>query len=147
MAKDDTDLLSEMDNQRSDEVIDLLGEIDDEDDTRAWRPEPGDGVQGTVLSLGTRASDFPAADGSVTMCPVVTLQTANGDKVRITAFQSVLRGAIEEAAPQVGDLFAAKYFGKVTNKKGTGSYHSYRVAVRRATVAAGSGKPGGKPPF
>jgi hypothetical protein len=143
--KDSTDLLAEMDTAPSGDVIDLLGEIDEGDDAKAWMPETGDGVQGTVVSLGTRPSDYPAADGSIIQCPVVTLETTAGEKVRITAFQSVLRGAIQEAEPRVGDLFAAKYFGKISNKKGTGSYHSYKVAVRRGLVTAGSGP--AKAPF
>jgi hypothetical protein len=133
-----TDLLAEIDQPNSDSY-DLLGEIDEGGDgATAWMPAAGEGVQGTIVAMGTRPSDYPAADGSIIQCPVITLQTAAGDKVRITAYQSVLRGAIQEANPQVGDLFAAKYFGKVTNKKGTGSYHSYKVACRPVARTAGS---------
>ena len=138
-TKKNDDLLADLNADTPDGVIDLLGEIDEEGDAKAWMPEAGEGVQGTVISLGTRVSDYLAQDGSTIQCPVVTLETAGSEKVRITAFQSVLRDAIKEANPQVGDLFAAKYFGKVTNKKGTGSYHSYKIAVRKATVTAGVG--------
>lgn len=134
----ETDLLADLGPDMQDGVIDLLGEIDEGDDAKSWRPDPGEGVQGTVVALGTRPSDYPAQDGSIIQCPVVTLETTDG-KVRITAFQSVLRGAIQEANPQVGDLFAAKYFGLISNKKGTGTYHSYKVACRRQTVTAGVG--------
>lgn len=114
------------------EVVDLLDSIDEEDDAEPWIPEEaGEGVQGTVLKLGKTKSDFTPEP-----IPVVTIAVANGDKVRVTGFQSVLRREIEDADPQPGDTFAVKYFGQKAVKKGTGSYHHFKVAVSRGTAPA-----------
>lgn len=123
-------------------AFDLLDGLSEDDDSEPWMPEnAGDGVQGTVLSRSVTRSDYTPEP-----IPVLVVEQANGSKLRVTGYQSVLRKEIEDADPQPGDLFAAKYFGQKTNKKGTGSYHHFKVAVRR-----GNGKPaaaaGGPVPF
>lgn len=125
------DLLSNLtEDSTGAEVIDLLADMD-EGGAPAWvAKEAGDGVQGTVLSLGSVKSSYKdATTGTFPDCPVVTLRQPDGKEIRVTGFQSVLRNEIEKAAPQVGDLFAAKYFGLKDGKGGT-SYHHYKVAVR-----------------
>lgn len=123
-----TDLLAGMDDDTAAVTAggDLLGEISEDDDAESWMPDnAGEGIQGTVLSRRLTKSDYTPDP-----IPVVVLGTETGKK-RITAFHSVLRREIEDNDPQPGDLMAAKYFGKKSNKKGTGSYEHYRVVVRK----------------
>ncbi|MFC6017774.1 hypothetical protein ACFP2T_16355 [Plantactinospora solaniradicis] len=125
------DLLDSMTEDSTNQPIDLLADLD-EGGAPAWMPkESGDGVQGTVISIGSTKSKFPdTATGQFPDCPVITLRQTDGSEIRVTAYQSILRKEINDAGVQVGDLFAAKYFGKKDNKAGTGSYHHYKVAVR-----------------
>lgn len=128
MAKDD--LFDEID---SDEEADLLDSID-EDDSEGWVPsEVGEGIQGVVLKVGETRSDF-----SDEMAPTVTIETATGEKFRIIGFGAVLRREIVDADPHPGDLFAAKYFGEKTIKKGKWAgkkYKHFGIAVRRRQPA------------
>ncbi|MBM0277238.1 hypothetical protein [Micromonospora tarensis] len=87
-------------------------------------------MQGTVVSIGSTKSNYKDESGNFPDCPVITLRKADGGEVRVTAYQSILRKEINDSGVQVGDLFAAKYFGKKANKSGTGEYHHYKVAVR-----------------
>jgi ribA/ribD-fused uncharacterized protein len=135
-TKKNDDLLADLDADTPDGVIDLLGEIDEDDDAEAWRPEPGDGIQGTVLVRKTTTSDYVSD-----VIPVVVLQTPTGKKFRIIGYHKVLRDEITEIDPQPGDLFGCKYFGKKENKKGTGAYEHYKAAGRKATVTAGTKAP------
>jgi hypothetical protein len=132
--KDSADLLAELDTD-SGEVIDLLGEIGEGDDAAAWRPEVGEGIQGTVTARQTTTSDYVSDT-----IPVVVLDTPQG-RFRIVGYHKVLRDQINEIDPQPGDLFACKYFGKKANKKGTGEYEHYKAAGRKATVVAGQKVP------
>jgi hypothetical protein len=117
---------------------DLLGEID-EDDSEGWVPEKvGEGVQGEVIKVGETRSDF-ARDGEDPMVPTVTIKTKTGEKYRIIGYGAVLKREMQDADPQVGDLFAIKYFGDKLVKKGKWAgkpYKHFGVAVRRATRPA-----------
>jgi hypothetical protein len=117
---------------------DLLGEID-EDDSEGWVPEnPGEGIQGEVIKVGETRSDF-ARDGEDPMVPTVTIKTKTGEKYRIIGYGAVLKREMQDADPQVGDLFAIKYFGDKTVKKGKWAgkpYKHFGVAVRRAARPA-----------
>lgn len=134
------DLLDSIGNGDNGEVVDLLDGLGEGSDANAWVPtEAGQGIQGTVLAVGTTTSEYTSDP-----IPVVTLETAAGDKVRVTGYQSVLRREIEEAAPQRGDLFAVKYLGRKSTKDGKREFHAYKAATRRG---AGSRAGSGKPPF
>lgn len=126
MAKKD-DLFDEIDGVEGDE--DLLESID-EDDSEGWVPsEAGEGIQGVVVKVGETRSDF-----SDEMAPTVTIETSEGAKFRIIGYGAVLRREIIDADPQPGDLFAAKYFGEKTIKKGKWAgkkYKHFGIAVRR----------------
>lgn len=143
--KAEPDLLADLsdDMKRDGAPADLLAEITEDNDADAWMPKDADeGVQGTVVKRSLTKSDFTSDP-----IPVVVIDTADGKRLRVTGFQSVLRREIEDADPQVGDLFAVKYFGVKENKKGTGKYHHFKVGVRR-----GAGQPvitgaSSKPPF
>ena len=131
------DLLNNLTEDSNTEVIDLLADLG-EDDAPAWMPKAsGEGVQGTVVSIGSIKSKYPdAATGQFPDCPVITLRQTDSSEIRVTAYQSILRKEIQDAGVQVGDLFAAKYFGLKDNKAGSGSYHHYKVAVRPAPRTA-----------
>lgn len=139
------DLLENLtDDTKANQVVDLLDSLD-EGGAPAWiAREAGDGVQGTVVSISSTKGKFVDAEsGQLPDCPVITLRKADGGEVRVTGFQSILRKEINEAGVQVGDLFAAKYFGKKTGKSGT-EYHHYKVAVRpgpRTAPVPAQGRP------
>lgn len=138
------DLLSELSDDTKPEAgtavetVDLLDEIEKTGDAKGWQPEEGGGVEGVVVSRSVTKSDFTTEP-----IPVVVLRTDAGELWRVVGFQSVLRREIEDADPRIGDRFAAKYFGKRDNKKGTASYHHYKVACRRAAKP----QPAEPPPF
>jgi hypothetical protein len=112
------------------EVVDLLAGIDADGDAKAWRPEPGQGIQGVVVKLGSTKSDYTPDP-----IPVVTVRTDEGELFRVTGYQTVLRREIEDAAPRVGGRFAAKYFGlKDAQKAGAKPYHHYKAAASAPTA-------------
>ncbi|HYJ33775.1 MAG TPA: hypothetical protein VE326_11200 [Candidatus Binatia bacterium] len=136
------DLLDSLGNDAPDGVVDLLDGLGEGADASAWMPtEAGQGVQGTVVAVSKTTSEYVSDP-----IPVITLETATGEKVRVTGYQSVLRREIEEVDPQRGDLFACKYLGRKSTKDGKREFHAYKAAVRRGagTRAASTGN---KPPF
>lgn len=136
------DLLDSIGNGDNGEVVDLLAGLGEGSDAEAWMPNTaGQGVQGTVVAVGTTTSEYTSEP-----IPVVTIETDGGDKVRVTGYQSVLRREIEECAPQRGDMFAVKYLGKKTTKDGKREFHAYKAATRRG-AGAGARSGGGKAPF
>lgn len=105
-----------------------------EDDSEGWVPtEKGESLSGIVVKVGEVRSDF-AKPGEDPMVPTVTVQTRDGSKYRVIGYGSVLGREIRDAAPQVGDLFAVKYFGEKPIKKGAYAgkmYKHFSVGVRR----------------
>ena len=122
-----------------DEADDLLNTVQ-EDDSEGWVPaEKGEYLSGIVVKVGETRSDF-ARDGEDPMCPTVTVQTRNGDKYRVIGFGAVLKREIIDHDPQVGDLFAVKYWGEKLIKKGKYAgkpYKHFSVAVRKAGARRG----------
>jgi hypothetical protein len=111
---------------------DLLNTVQ-EDDAEGWVPtEKGESLAGVVVKVGETRSDF-ATKGEDPMVPTITVKTREGDKFRVIGFGSVLKREIEDADPQVGDLFAVKYWGEKPIKKGPyagKNYKHYTVAVK-----------------
>jgi hypothetical protein len=140
-AKTEPDLLGGLgEDTPNGEVVDLLDGLGDGDDATAWMPtEAGEGIQGTVISVGRTTSEYTPDP-----IPVVTIETAAGEKYRITAYQSILRREIEDVDPQRGDLFAAKYLGRKDTKDGKRSFHAYKVALRPGKRTGDSGQ---RPPY
>jgi hypothetical protein len=120
-----------------DEADDLLNSVQ-EDDAEGWVPtEKGESVSGIVVKVGETRSDF-AAPGQDPMVPTVTVKTRDGSKYRVIGYGSVLRREIEDNDPQVGDVFAVKYWGEKPIKKGPyagKNYKHYTVAVRKSAAA------------
>lgn len=111
---------------------DLLNTVQ-EDDAEGWVPtEKGESLSGIVVKVGETRSDF-AKPGEDPMVPTVTVLTREGDKYRVIGFGSVLKREIEDADPQVGGLFAVKYWGEKPIKKGPfagKNYKHYTVAFK-----------------
>lgn len=105
---------------------DLLEDLDDTD-APMWRPEPGEGVQGVVVSRHQVPSKY---DGQPPT-EVVVLRLADSSQVAIFGSRSRSRAEIVDKDPQVGDTFAMKYFGAKPKAKGEGEFHQYKAAVRR----------------
>lgn len=129
MAKASSDDLLDVIAGDEDDEGDLLDSIDEED-SEGWVPEEaGEGVQGVVLKIGETRSDF-----SDQAAPTVTIETSEGEKLRVIGYGTVLRREILDADPKPGDLFAVRYFGEKPIKKGPfagKTFKHYKVAVRR----------------
>lgn len=111
---------------------DLLNQVE-EDDSEGWNPKEPSGISGWVTKVDSTRSDF-AADGEDPNVPTITIQTKDGDKYRIIGFASVLKREITDKNPQVGDIFAVKYFGEQILKTGKFAgrpFKNYGVAVVR----------------
>jgi hypothetical protein len=121
-SQDDVDaLFAEAEaSKMSDEDFDFEDLLDQvvEDDSEGWVPtEPGEGISGVIVAIGTQRSDFAKA-GEDPNCPTWTLQTKDGSKFRVIGFGTVLRREMEDSGASVGDRAAVKYFGKRVNKSG-----------------------------
>lgn len=126
-----SDLLNEMDGANP--LDSLLEDVENEDTTPSWTPDEPEAVAGTIVNVGSTKSDYH--DRPV---PTWTIKQADGENVRIAGFRSVLEREMNEAAAEVGDLVAVKYFGKQLKKnakpgsKNTQDYfQKYRVITRK----------------
>lgn len=124
--KDDGPAVSAADD---DEVFDLLDGLS-EDEGTPWIPDDEDdpspeGIQGRVTYVGEVASDYGPE-----MCPLITLEAADGTVWSVRGYSTVLRNQISKADPKVGDLMACRFFGVKQGK--TREYKNYKVAVKRA---------------
>lgn len=109
-------------------------------DAEAWYHAEGDGIYGTVLSIGVGTGDYGAH-------PIITIRVKegenstetpeNGDSQTIEpgdirawfVFGMVANGKVAESAPQVGDVVAAKYLGTKETRDGKQEYKKYGFAV------------------
>lgn len=93
-----------------------------------WDPKtPGATISGVVLKMGELATDF----GRVLF---VDLWTGGTGRVRIRAYGSPLRHAIESVAPLVGDRLAVWFDGEQVFKSGRfvgKTYKAYSANVQR----------------
>lgn len=79
-----------------------------EGDAPVWWPgEPGASVTGVVVRMG----QLPAEAFSPEPIPFVDLWLGHLDRVRIKAYGSTIRRALEAAAPQVGDTLTVTFEG------------------------------------
>lgn len=129
-----SDLLAEMDGNGTDPLAGLLEEVSNEDSTPSWQPSEPEAVAGTLVKTATVTSDYH--DRPV---PVWTVKQSDGELIRVAGFRSVLEREMNEAGPELGDLVAVKYFGRMLKKnakpgsKNTQDYfQKYRVITRKA---------------
>lgn len=92
-----------------------------------WVPtNPGDTVSGVVLRTGTLATDFGPA-------PFVDLWTGGNGRIRVKAFGSSIRHALDQAAVHLGDRLEIRYDGTRETKTrfGMQPYKMFSADVRR----------------
>jgi hypothetical protein len=98
---------------------------------QAWRPSAGDMVDGTVVKLLARESDFG-------IYPIVIMDTGEPQYIAIHAFHTILRDALRELKTKPSDELVVVYQGKTQSNKPYGedaetkkklyrSYHNYLV--------------------
>lgn len=113
-------------------MSDLLETIPDVDPEN-WIPEPGDGVEGTVIERYDSPDQFHEGE----LVPTVVVRTDDDEYWSITGYRAGLRSEILKNDPEIGDRFAAKYVGAVPIKNGKykgKDFHKYRTAVRRGNT-------------
>lgn len=93
-------------------ITDLL-----EQNPETWAPKVGDVVEGTIVDLTDRTSDFGTY-------PIVTIDTGDG-LVVFHAFHTVPRNKLKEQRAQTGDKIGVKYLGKPKGKE----YENYRIII------------------
>ena len=82
----------------------------------AWRPEPGDTITGTVVTIRARETEYGKH-------PVVILNTGEENYTAVHAFHGVLKNKLFELKPGPGTRLTVGYQGKVDGKERP--YHSY----------------------
>lgn len=89
-------------------------------DCETWKPEPGDILLGRVV-------DLDEAGNRNGVYPVVIVQCEDGRRFAWHAAPTVAQYELSHAGPQVGDLLAVRYEGKVSGGRHDGGYHSFTV--------------------
>lgn len=93
-------------------------------DPQPWTPDVGDSVLGTVIEVDERLSEYGPY-------PAITVETDDGEEFIIAAYHTALRNEIGRHDIRPGDIFGARYGGKVESKSGGSSYHAYRCVYER----------------
>jgi hypothetical protein len=95
-----------------------------DNESEAWKPEPGDKLVGIVTNIEIVDSKFGGK------YPVVEVST--DDTVRVFhAFHTVAKNQLRRAKPQVGEPIAIKFLGDHVN-----GYKDYRIRVERPGAVA-----------
>lgn len=104
---------------------------------KAWRPQPGDMIDGVVVKMLRRESEH-TPDG---VYPVLIIDTKDGAYTAVHAFHSLLLEQLREVKTGPGDEVTIVYQGRVESKNDavdkdpeTGqrrkrSYHSYLLVT------------------
>lgn len=97
---------------------------------KAWRPNPGDMLQGTVVKMLARESDYG-------VYPVVVMDTGDEGYTAVHAFHTILKDALRELKTTTGDDLTIVYEGKLESRNAAGknedgtekkrTYHNYFV--------------------
>jgi hypothetical protein len=100
---------------------------------KAWRPDEGDMVSGTVITLLKRDN------GEFKPYPVVILNTGEPGYVAVHAFHTLLFEQLKEIKAKAGDEFTIVYEGRVTSKKLDSkgeprTYHNYILVSNGETA-------------
>lgn len=138
MVTKGNDLLAGLKDGKNDVAPrDLLAELEERSEIIAtpWKPEEGEGIQGTVVQIYyTTGEHLDQKTNTFPQIPWVILQDENEEYHSVVGFRSVLREEIRKANPEVGDTFAAVFKGQQASKtRGHQGAYIYRVAVRKAS--------------
>lgn len=90
-----------------------------------WKPEPGDKLLGTVLTVST--SDA----GGFGAYPLLEIVSDDGEGIALHCFHAVLKTAVERWNPQPGERIGVKYVGKLEGRGAFEGYEDYRMVVQR----------------
>lgn len=108
-------------NHESDCLMCAVRALTEGDPAVSWNPTvEGATISGVVLRQGTLATDF----GPV---PFVDLWTGGTGRVRIKAYGSSLRHAIDGAAPQIGDRLSVWFDGERVMESGRMKGRPYKA--------------------
>ena len=107
-------------NDRTAEIIRIRSAV-------AWRPAPGDTVEGTVVKLLRRDGA-----GDLGPYPVIVMDTGAPHYTAVHAFHTLCRDALKELKTAPGDEVTIAYLGKVESKNMGADgkkryYHNYIV--------------------
>jgi len=89
----------------------------------SWKPEVGDIVEGSIVEMSTRESEYGPY-------PLLVILTTQDTEVAVHGFHSVLKNVLAEQRPSVGDEIAIKYCGVPEGK----DYKLYKVALERRSA-------------
>lgn len=120
----------------SDDLFEKL----DQEQAKAWVPEEGDKIVGTVTHIGEWTGEFGTST-TVTI-EVEDGSTEEGEPIEAGALRTFYASStaaasqLERANPSVGDRIGVAYKGKAAGKKSGREYHDYRVAIDRKVALA-----------
>lgn len=98
----------------------------DYDFAPAWLPKDGDVLEGKVANIDTGSSAYGAY-------PIVTVETATGEKKSVHCFHTAIRGQLTRIRPKIGDPIGIKYLGKKQSTENKDrKYDVYRVVSQGA---------------
>lgn len=122
----------------------MLDDIDDSDvEIIAYKPDrSGEGVEGVIISQDITSSEYTSDD-----IPVLLLETDGGVIRSVRGYHKILRDELTRVKPNNGDRIAIKYFGQKKTKDGKRSFHSYKVALVRASLLSSMPAVDDEPPF
>lgn len=89
-------------------------------EVEGWRPEPGDEVFGTIVTVDEREGKF----GPYPYLEIDDEDT--GKVVGVHCFHTVLKKEVVNKAPKVGGVGGVHYFGIKTPKNGGDDYEHYK---------------------
>jgi hypothetical protein len=93
------------------------------DYAKAWRPDPGDILEGVV----TEITEY--AGGGYGDYPIVTVKQDDGTSLAAHCFHTVLRNELARLDVQAGEGIAILYAGPQQTRDGKATYEGYRVRM------------------
>lgn len=108
-------------------VWDAFGEPETDGGNFVNLDDEGDEFTGKLVAVEehvTPKGTFPGQKED-TVSPKLILETEDGEEYTLTAFRSVLKNALLELRPRIGDTLYFKNLGKPRNK----NYYNYKVKI------------------
>ncbi len=112
----------------------LLAAMDDgpdEPEFTSFRPEqPGESVEGTVVTVSSTTSDYTS-----TPVPVVTVRTDDGELRQIRGYHSHLNAELSRLPLLTGDRLAVRFDGRKKTRDGAHKFCMYTVRHRSSNAS------------